>query len=119
MSAQEIERTRLGKLTKIGQAHGVAYAAPNVKTKSAAFMVYKEYKIQALAGIDFTVLAAMPALVEDTLSYKEAERLIALAAWPHAVDCSRETFDGDRTLVAVRPAPRRGHGSLSGLGGWR
>jgi hypothetical protein len=37
----------------------------------------------------------------------------------HAVDFSRETFDDDRTLVAVRRAPRRGHGSLSGLGGQR
>jgi serine/threonine protein kinase len=86
MSAQVIQRGKLGELTKIGQGgQGLVYAAPNVKTKFAASMVYKEYKSQALAGIDFTALAAMPALVEDTLSYKEAERLISLAAWPCAI----------------------------------
>jgi eukaryotic-like serine/threonine-protein kinase len=86
MSAQVIERGKLGELTKIGQGgQGVVYAAPKVKTKFAASMVYKEYKSQALAGIDFTALAAMPALVEDTLSYNEAERLISLAAWPCAL----------------------------------
>jgi serine/threonine protein kinase len=86
MSAQVIQRGKLGALTKIGQGgQGVVYAAPNVKTKFAASMVYKEYKAQVLAGIDFTALAAMPALVEDTLTYKEAERLIALAAWPCAI----------------------------------
>jgi eukaryotic-like serine/threonine-protein kinase len=31
------------------------------------------------------VVAAMPALVEDWQSYEEAERLIALAAWPCAL----------------------------------
>ena len=59
--------------------------APNVKTKFAASMVYKEYKTQTLADIDFTALAAMPALVEDSLSYAEAERLISVAAWPCAL----------------------------------
>ena len=39
-------------------------------------MLYKEYRTQALAEIDFTALAAMPALVEDSLSYTQAERLI-------------------------------------------
>jgi eukaryotic-like serine/threonine-protein kinase len=86
MSAQVIQRDRLGELTRIGQGgQGVVYAAPNVKTKFAASMVYKEYKTQVLGGIDFTALAAMPALVEDTLTYKEAERLISLAAWPCAL----------------------------------
>jgi serine/threonine protein kinase len=86
MSAQVIQRDQLGELSKIGQGgQGVVYAAPKVKTKFAASMVYKEYKAQGLAGIDFTALSAMPALVEDTLTYKEAERLIALAAWPCAI----------------------------------
>jgi hypothetical protein len=31
------------------------------------------------------VVAATPALVEDSQSYEEAERLIALAAWPGAL----------------------------------
>ena len=83
---QVIERDRLGVLTKIGQGgQGVVYRAPNVKTKFAASMVYKEYKAQARAGIDFSALAAMPALVEESLSYKQAERLISLAAWPCAL----------------------------------
>ena len=86
MTRQVIQRDRLGVLTKIGQGgQGVVYGAPNVKTKFAASMVYKEYKTQVLAEIDFSALAAMPALVEDSLSYAEAERLISIAAWPCAL----------------------------------
>ena len=66
MTRQVIGRDRLGSLSRIGQGgQDVIYRAPNVKTKFAASMVYKEYKDQALAEIDFAVLAAMPALVED------------------------------------------------------
>ena len=83
---QVIERDRLGPLSKIGQGgQGVVYRAPNVKTKFAASMVYKEYKAQAVVEIDFTVLAAMPALVEESLTYAQAERLISIAAWPCAI----------------------------------
>ncbi|MGB6209542.1 protein kinase domain-containing protein [Mycobacterium sp.] len=83
---QVIQRDKLGVLTKIGQGgQGVAYRAPNVKTKFAASMVYKEYKAHTLAEIDFTALAAMPALVEESLSYAQAERLISSAAWPCAL----------------------------------
>ena len=86
MTRQVIQRDKLGVLAKIGQGgQGVVYGAPNVKTKFAASMVYKEYKSQTLAEIDFTALAAMPALVEDSLSYGEAERLISVAAWPCAL----------------------------------
>jgi eukaryotic-like serine/threonine-protein kinase len=63
----------------------VVYRAPNVRTKFAASMVFKEYKSQTLAVIDFAALAAMPALVEDSLSYAQAERLISIAAWPCAL----------------------------------
>ncbi len=86
MTAQVIQRDKLGVLTKIGQGgQGVVYGAPNVKTKFAASMVYKEYKAQTLTEIDFNALGAMPALVEDSLSYAQAERLISLAAWPCAI----------------------------------
>jgi len=86
VTAQVIERDKLGALTKIGQGgQGVVYGAPNVKTKFAAAMVYKEYKVQTLAEIDFTALAAMPALVEDSLSFAQAERLISVVAWPCAI----------------------------------
>ena len=86
MTRQVIQREKLGVLTKIGQGgQGVVYGAPNVKTKFAESMVYKEYKSQTLAQIDFTALAAMPALVEESLSYAEAERLISFAAWPCAL----------------------------------
>src|SRR6478735_6222147 len=86
MTRQVIERDKLGALTKIGQGgQGVVYGAPNVKTKFAASMVYKEYKPQTLAEIDFSALAAMPALVEDSLSYAQAERLVSVAAWPCAL----------------------------------
>jgi serine/threonine protein kinase len=83
VSGQVIDRDKLGVLSKIGQGgQGVVYGAPNVKTTFAASMVYKEYKPQALGGIDFTALAAMPALVEESLTYTQAERLISIAAWP-------------------------------------
>jgi serine/threonine protein kinase len=96
---QVIGRDRLGELTRIGQGgQGVVYAAPKVATTFAASMVYKEYKPAVLAGIDFTALAAMPAMVEDTLSYAQAERLISLAAWPCAV-----VRDGDTPTGFVMP----------------
>jgi serine/threonine protein kinase len=86
MVQQVIERARLGVLTKIGQGgQGVVYSAPNVTTKFAASMVYKEYKAATLAAIDFTALAAMPALVEESLSYTDGERLVSIAAWPCAI----------------------------------
>jgi serine/threonine protein kinase len=100
MTRQVIEREKLGALAKIGQGgQGVVYGAPNVKTKFAASMVYKEYKPQVLAGIDFNALAAMPALVEDSLSYAEAERLISIAAWPCAL-----VEDASATTGFVMPA---------------
>ena len=72
MTRQIIQRDRLGVLTKIGQGgQGVVYGAPNVTTKFAASMVYKEYKAATLAAIDFTALTAMPALVEESLSYAD------------------------------------------------
>jgi eukaryotic-like serine/threonine-protein kinase len=68
MTRQVIRRDKLGVLTKIGQGgQGVVYGAPKVKTTFAASMVYKEYKAQTLAEIDFTALAAIPALVEKSL----------------------------------------------------
>jgi serine/threonine protein kinase len=80
---QVIPRDKLGALSKIGQGgQGIVYRAPNVKTKFAASMVYKEYKTQTRTEIDFGALAAMPALVEESLTYAQAERLISLAAWP-------------------------------------
>ncbi|OBG36072.1 hypothetical protein A5672_01415 [Mycobacterium alsense] len=86
ITRQVISRDKLGALTKIGQGgQGVVYGAPNVKTKFAAAMVYKEYKAQTKADIDFTALAAMPALVEDSLTYSQAERLVSIAAWPCAI----------------------------------
>jgi sugar lactone lactonase YvrE/serine/threonine protein kinase len=100
MTAQVIDRDRLGSLTKIGQGgQGVVYRAPNAKTTFAASMVYKQYEAQVLAGIDFTALAAMPALVEESLSYAEAERLISIAAWPCAI-----VQDGGTPTGFVMPA---------------
>jgi serine/threonine protein kinase len=100
VTRQVIERDKLGALAKIGQGgQGVVYRAPNVKTKFAASMVYKEYKSQTLADIDFTALAAMPALVEDSLTYNEAERLISIAAWPCAL-----IEDAGATTGFVMPA---------------
>jgi eukaryotic-like serine/threonine-protein kinase len=100
MTRQVIARDKLGALTKIGQGgQGVVYRAPNARTKFADSMVYKEYKSQARAEIDFTALAAMPALVEDSLSYAEAERLVSVAAWPCAL-----VEDGGAPTGFVMPA---------------
>ena len=86
MTWQVIERYKLSSLTKIAQGgQGVVYQAPNVTTRFAASMVYKEYKPKALAEINFTASAAMPDLVEDSLSHTQAERLISIAAWPCAL----------------------------------
>ena len=102
MTGQVIQLDKLGTLTKIGHGgQGVVYGAPNVKTKFAASMVYKEYKAQARAEIDFTALAAMPALVEDSLSYAEAERLISIAAWP----CAIVEDDGNPTGFVMPAIP--------------
>jgi hypothetical protein len=86
VGGQVIDRSKLGDLDRVGQGgQGIVYAAPNVKTKFATSMVYKEYKSAALPGVDFTVLAAMPALVEDSMPYATAQRLIGVAAWPCAL----------------------------------
>ena len=99
MTRQLIQRDRLGVLTKIGQGgQGVVYGRRS-KTKFASSMVYKEYKAEAPAEIDFSALAAMPALVEDSLSYAEAERLISIAAWPCAI-----VEDGGTPTGFVMPA---------------
>jgi eukaryotic-like serine/threonine-protein kinase len=98
-----IERGRLGVLTKIGQGgQGVVYAAPNVTTKFAASMVYKEYKAATVAAIDFTALTAMPALVEESLSYADGERLVSVAAWP----CAIVADDGGSTGFVMPAIPQ-------------
>jgi eukaryotic-like serine/threonine-protein kinase len=100
MTRQTIPRDKLGALSKIGQGgQGVVYRAPNAKTKFADSMVYKEYKTQVRAEIDFTALTAMPALVEESLTYAQAERLISIAAWPCAI-----IEDGGAPTGFVMPA---------------
>jgi hypothetical protein len=61
---------------------GVVYHAPNVKTRSAALLVYMQYKAQTRGEVGFGALAAMPDLVENSLCYGDGERLISIAAWP-------------------------------------
>jgi serine/threonine protein kinase len=104
MARQVIERDRLGVLTRIAAGgQGVVYQAPNVTTKFAASMVYKEYKPHTRADIDFTALAAMPALVEDSLSYAQAEQLISMAAWP----CALVEQDGSPTGFVMPAIPQQ------------
>jgi eukaryotic-like serine/threonine-protein kinase len=101
MAAQFIDRDRLGVLTKIGQGgQGTVYQAPNARTQFAESMVYKEYKTASgAATVDYTALAAMPALVEESLTVAQAKRLIALAAWPCAL-----VQHGDTSTGFVMPA---------------
>jgi serine/threonine protein kinase len=109
-----IERDRLGVLTRIGQGgQGVVYGAPNVKTKFAASMVYKEYKAATLAAIDFTALTAMPALVEESLSYADGERLVSIAAWP----CAIVADDGGSTGFVMPAIPQEFFISLTTVKG--
>ncbi|MGB7870260.1 MAG: hypothetical protein WBM01_18610 [Mycobacterium sp.] len=44
----------------------MVYHAPNVKTRSAALLVYKQYKAQTRGEVGFGALAAMPDLVENS-----------------------------------------------------
>lgn len=81
-----IQRAKLGSLTKIGEGgQGVVYSSPGFRTKFTDTMVFKEYKPEALQDMNFDALAAMPSLVEESMSYEDAERLISIAAWPCAV----------------------------------
>ena len=100
MTQHSIQRSRLGALTKIGQGgQGIVYDAPGFKTKFTNSMVYKEYRPEALQTMDFDALTAMPELVEESMSYEDAERLISLAAWP----CALVEEDG-RPIGQVMPA---------------
>ncbi len=86
MSSQAIDLGMLGDLARIGQGgQGVVYLAPNGRTRFAESIVYKEYRSRTLAEVNFSALAMMPALVEESLSYEDAERLISIAAWPCAI----------------------------------
>ncbi|MBS9535762.1 LppP/LprE family lipoprotein [Mycobacterium sp. M1] len=94
----------MGDLTKIGQGgQGTIYRAPGVKTDFTDAMVYKEYKSQIVDEIDFDALAAMPNLVENALSHRDGERLIAIAAWP----CEVVEADGRPTGFLMPEIPSR------------
>lgn len=77
------QRNQLGQLTKVGQGgQGVVYRTSAARTSFTDTMVYKEYKSDTRTDVDFTALAAMPALVEQSMPRQEGERLISIAAWP-------------------------------------
>lgn len=83
--SQRIERSRIGKLSKISQGgQGVVFHAPSVTSRYAASMVYKEYKPNVLVDCDGDALSAMPSFLES-LSYVDGARLISLSAWPCVV----------------------------------
>lgn len=100
MSQHGLQRSQLGALTKIGQGgQGIVYDAPGFRTKFTDSMVFKEYKPEALRDMDFSALRAMPELVEESMSYDDAERLVSLAAWP----CALVEKDG-QPIGQVMPA---------------
>lgn len=104
MTHQVIDYGALGSLTKLGQGgQGVVYQSPAVKTKFAAAMVFKEYKPHARPNVNFEVLSAMTTLVEETLSYREGERLVSIAAWPCAIVENHANPVG--FVMPVIPAP--------------
>jgi hypothetical protein len=97
MTAQVIDRGRLGELTKIGQGvQGVVCRAPYVKTKFAVSMVYKEYKTDGLAEIDFTALAATRALVEDTATARVEDALSHVTTASLTLPPGAESAGADR-----------------------
>ena len=104
----------LGALTKIGQGgQGVVYRTPKLKTKFASSMVYKQYKAQARAEIDFSALAAMPELVETSLTWDDGERLVSLSAWP----CELVEDDGTPTGFVMPEIPDEFFSPLTTLKG--
>ena len=82
-SSDRTQQSRCAGQDRSGRAGRGLWGAER-QNQVAASMVYKEYKTQSWPK-SITALAAMPALVEDSLSYGEAERLISVAAWPCAL----------------------------------
>lgn len=83
--SRRIERSQIGKLSKISQGgQGVVFHAPSVTSRYAASMVYKEYKPDVLVDSDGDALSEMPSFLES-LSYVDGARLISLSAWPCVV----------------------------------
>lgn len=77
-----LDRGQLGAISRLAAGgQGVVHTAPGVTMPYAAALVYKEYKDAALAGLDVSVLEAMPTYLE-TLPLSEAVELLSLAAWP-------------------------------------
>ncbi len=94
-----IERSRLGALTRLSAGgQGVVFAAPALRMQYASALVYKEYKPQAIAGLDVSVLEAMPAYLE-TLQFADGMELLAMSAWP-----CRLVEDAGNVLGFVMPA---------------
>lgn len=113
MTQQVKERSELGERTKIAQGgQGVVYHAPKVRTRFAASLVYKEYKDQVRAVIDFEALAAVPAFLES-LPYAEGEQLISIAAWP----CEMVEDAGEPTGFVMPAIPDQFYISLTTLKG--
>ncbi len=104
MISQVIDESKLGPLSRIGQGgQGIVFKAPNGRTKFTTSIVYKQYKAATLAQIDFSALATMPALVEDSLSFDDAERLISITAWP----CAMVEASGTPTGFVMPAIPQR------------
>lgn len=109
MATQLIDRDRLGDLTKIGQGgQGIVYRAPKAKIAFADAVVYKEYKSATASRVDFTVLAAMPALLGEELTHADGKHLVSIAAWP----CALVQDDG-ATTGFVMPAIPGGRGTCT------
>lgn len=114
MRARVKQLDALGKLTKVGEGgQGVIYSSPGVKTHFAESMVYKQYKRQVAGQVDFAALAEMPALVEDSLAYRDGERLTSMAAWP----CEIVEDDGKPIGFLMPEIPERFNISLTTLKG--
>lgn len=80
-----IQQEALGPLTKLAEgSQGMVYRAPDLQTEFADCMVFKEYDAETTEA-NFSALAAMTALVEESLPFDQAQKLVSIAAWPCAV----------------------------------
>jgi hypothetical protein len=77
-----IGTSQLGPLRRVGDGgQAVVYAAPGVKMQYASSLVFKEYRPGVAAGLDVSVLEAMPTYLE-TLRFSEGMELLSRTAWP-------------------------------------
>ncbi|TSD93419.1 hypothetical protein FOS14_22970, partial [Skermania sp. ID1734] len=74
--------SQLGGLSRLAAGgQGVVFSAPAVRMQYASSLVFKEYRADVRAGLDVSVLEAMPAYLES-LPFSAGMELLSRSAWP-------------------------------------